>query len=108
MSSSEAIVISSEASPTGIDKIPVVAQHGEERVVHIGRNGEKERGERASSSNARWHNPPLIDDEGVEGTAVKGVTKLPQCQTRARERKGMSISVGTPTGVLARAIVVAL
>ena len=48
-----AIGISSEGSPTGVDEIPTIAQCGEERAAHIGGNGEKERGERTSLSNAR-------------------------------------------------------
>ena len=108
MLSSSAITILSKGSPTGIDQIPTVAQRGEERALHTGENRENEQGERKLLSNALWHNPPLVNDEGVEGTTVNGVTKLPQCRTKARERKGVSISIGTPNGVLARAIIVAL
>ena len=65
--SAAAIAISSKGSLAGVDEIPVVAQHGEERAAHIGGNGEKEQGERTSSSNACWHNlTPLVDDEGVK------------------------------------------
>ena len=57
---------------SGVDEIPVEVRRGEERAVGIDGNEEKERRERASSSDARWHNPPpLVDDEGVEGRGLR-------------------------------------
>ena len=53
-----AIAILSKGSPAGVDEILAVAQRGEERAAHTIGNGEKERGERTSLSNARWHDPP--------------------------------------------------
>ncbi len=53
---------------SGVDEILVEVRRGEERAAGFDGNDEKERRERAWSSDGRWHNPPpLVDDEGIEG-----------------------------------------
>ncbi len=64
-------VISTEGSQMSIDKTPIDARRGDERAMHIGGNREKEQGERISLFNARRHNPPLVNDEGVEGQELR-------------------------------------
>ena len=73
----------------GVDEILVEVRRGEERAAGFYGNKEKERRERASSSDAPWHDPPPSSMMRASKGASHGIDETTPASTMRRRMRTM-------------------